>query len=40
MFAALPEDAVSIRIGPGATRARFRLQSPFELRRVLNGQIE
>ncbi len=39
MFAALPEDAVSIRIGPGTTRARFRLADPFELRRVLVGLI-
>jgi trehalose 6-phosphate synthase/phosphatase len=39
MFAALPSDAVSIRIGPGQTRARFRLQSPFELRRLLGSMI-
>jgi trehalose 6-phosphate synthase/phosphatase len=39
MFGALPEDAISIRIGPGQTRARFRLQSPFELRRLLGSII-
>jgi len=39
MFAALPSDAVSIRIGPGQTRARFRLHSPFELRRLLGSMI-
>jgi trehalose 6-phosphate synthase/phosphatase len=39
MFDALPEDAISIRIGPGQTRARFRLQSPFELRRLLGSMI-
>jgi trehalose 6-phosphate synthase/phosphatase len=36
MFAALPPEAISIRIGPGQTRARFRLQNPFELRSLLN----
>jgi trehalose 6-phosphate synthase/phosphatase len=36
MFAALPPEAISIRIGPGQTRARFRLQTPFELRSLLN----
>jgi trehalose 6-phosphate synthase/phosphatase len=37
MFAALPEGAISIRVGLGATRARFRVQAPFELRRMLNA---
>ena len=36
MFAALPDDAVSIRVGAGSTRARFRVPGPFELRRLLN----
>ena len=35
MFVALPPDALTIRVGPGATRARFRVASPFELRRLL-----
>jgi len=40
MFAALPEDAVSVRVGPGATRARYRVQTPFELRRILGTLIK
>jgi trehalose 6-phosphate synthase/phosphatase len=39
MFAALPEGAVSIRVGPGATHARLRVQNPFELRRLLNAFV-
>ncbi|MDB4976114.1 MAG: Alpha,alpha-trehalose-phosphate synthase [Myxococcaceae bacterium] len=39
MFDALPADAVSVRIGPGVTHARFRLQSPFELRRLIGSLI-
>jgi trehalose 6-phosphate synthase/phosphatase len=39
MFAALSSDAVTIRIGPGNTHALFRLQSPFELRRVIGSMI-
>ena len=39
MFAALPGDAISIRVGPGATHARFRLHSPFELRRLIGSMI-
>lgn len=35
MFAALPPDSVSVKVGSGATRARFRVQTPFELRRIL-----
>ncbi|HEX5658621.1 MAG TPA: trehalose-phosphatase, partial [Polyangiales bacterium] len=35
LFAALPRDAISIRIGPGATNARFRMSTPWELRRLL-----
>ncbi|MET0343659.1 MAG: bifunctional alpha,alpha-trehalose-phosphate synthase (UDP-forming)/trehalose-phosphatase [Polyangiales bacterium] len=35
MFAALPERAMSIHVGPGVTRARFRVQTPFDLRRLL-----
>ena len=39
MFAALPDRAVSIRVGPGATRARLRVQNPFELRRMLSALL-
>ncbi|MDB4985610.1 MAG: Alpha,alpha-trehalose-phosphate synthase [Myxococcaceae bacterium] len=39
MFDALPADSVSIRIGPGVTHARFRLHSPFELRRLIASMI-
>ena len=39
MFAALPAGALSVHVGPGATRARFRVQNPFELRRLLSGML-
>jgi trehalose 6-phosphate synthase/phosphatase len=35
MFAALGNDALTIRVGPGQSRARFRVATPFELRRLL-----
>jgi trehalose 6-phosphate synthase/phosphatase len=35
LFAALPPDALSIRIGPGSTNARFRVGTPWDLRRLL-----
>ncbi len=35
MFAALPEDAISCKIGVGPSRAGFRLNSPQELREFL-----
>jgi trehalose 6-phosphate synthase/phosphatase len=35
LFAALPPDAISARVGPGATRARFRLEGPSAVRGVL-----
>jgi trehalose 6-phosphate synthase/phosphatase len=35
LFAALPEDAISVRVGPGSTRAKLRLADPFDLRRML-----
>jgi trehalose 6-phosphate synthase/phosphatase len=37
LFAAVPEDAITVRVGPGASRARLRLPGPFELRRLLNS---
>jgi trehalose 6-phosphate synthase/phosphatase len=35
LFAALPPDAISARVGPGATRARFRLEGTSAVRGVL-----
>ena len=35
LFAALPPNAISARVGPGATRARFRLDGTSAVRRVL-----
>ena len=40
LFAALPADAISIRVGPGATRARFRLDSVPSVRALLQSLIE
>jgi len=37
LFAALPEDAISVRVGAGSTRARLRLPDPFDLRRMLQS---
>jgi len=39
MFAALPEHAVSCKIGAGSSKARFRLNSPQELREFLRGLL-
>ena len=35
MFGALPPGAVSIKVGPGATQAQYRVESPPQLRRLL-----
>lgn len=35
LFAALPENAVSIKIGAGATKAKLRLDTPTELNNIL-----
>jgi trehalose 6-phosphate synthase/phosphatase len=35
LFAALPADSWTVRVGGGASRARFRLASPLEVERVL-----
>ena len=40
LFAALPPDAITIRVGPGATRARFRLDSVPSARALLHSLIE
>jgi trehalose 6-phosphate synthase/phosphatase len=40
LFAAVPTDAVTIRVGPGPTRARFRLESVVAVRVLLRSLIE
>ncbi|HUF35098.1 MAG TPA: bifunctional alpha,alpha-trehalose-phosphate synthase (UDP-forming)/trehalose-phosphatase [Gemmatimonadales bacterium] len=40
LFAALPPEAISIRVGPGATRARFRLESVAAVRMLLQSLVE
>jgi trehalose 6-phosphate synthase/phosphatase len=37
MFAAAPPDAVTVKVGPGETRARFRLAGPDQVRVVLGA---
>ena len=37
LFAALPADAVTVRVGPGVTRARFRTDGVDEVRALLKG---
>ncbi|HEX6244609.1 MAG TPA: trehalose-phosphatase, partial [Polyangiales bacterium] len=39
LFAALPEDAISVHVGSGRTRASLRLANPFELRRMLDALL-
>jgi len=40
LFAALAPDAITIRVGPGATRARFRLDSVASVRALLQSLVE
>jgi len=40
LFAAVPADAVTIRVGPGPTRARFRLESVPAVRTLLRSLVE
>jgi trehalose 6-phosphate synthase/phosphatase len=40
MFAALPDSALTFCAGPGLTRARFRLDGPLEVRRLLKQFLE
>lgn len=40
MFGVLSEDAISCKIGLGPSKARFRLNSPWELRGLLNKLVE
>lgn len=36
MFGALPSSAITVHVGPGSTRARFRLSTPLEVRALLS----
>ena len=40
LFAALPPEAISIRVGPGNTRARFRLEGVAAVRALLQSLVE
>ena len=40
LFAALPSDAITIRVGPGPTRARFRLDGVAAVRTLLRSLVE
>jgi trehalose 6-phosphate synthase/phosphatase len=40
LFAALPPEAITIRVGPGATRARFRLDGVASVRHLLRSLLE
>lgn len=40
LFGALPPEAITIRVGPGTTRARFRLDGVAAVRRVLHSLLE
>jgi trehalose 6-phosphate synthase/phosphatase len=40
MFAALPPDAITIRVGPGPTQARFRLDGVPGVRALLHSLVE
>jgi trehalose 6-phosphate synthase/phosphatase len=37
LFGALPPDAITIRVGPGSSRAHHRVDSPDEVRVLLRG---
>jgi trehalose 6-phosphate synthase/phosphatase len=39
LFAALPEDAISVHVGAGATVAKLRMPDPFDLRRMLRALL-
>jgi trehalose 6-phosphate synthase/phosphatase len=40
LFAAVPADGITIRVGPGPTRARFRLESVAAVRALLRSLVE
>jgi trehalose 6-phosphate synthase/phosphatase len=39
LFAALPADAITVRVGAGASRARFRIDGPDDARTLLRGLL-
>ncbi|MBA3346505.1 MAG: trehalose-phosphatase, partial [Gemmatimonadales bacterium] len=39
LFAALPPEAITVRVGPGATRARFRLDGVAAVRSLLHSLV-
>ncbi|MDQ3222621.1 MAG: bifunctional alpha,alpha-trehalose-phosphate synthase (UDP-forming)/trehalose-phosphatase, partial [Gemmatimonadota bacterium] len=40
LFAALPPEAITIRVGPGPTRARFRVDGVAAVRALLQSLVE
>ena len=40
LFAAVPADGITVRVGPGPTRARFRLESVAAVRSLLRSLVE
>jgi len=40
LFAALPPEAITVRVGPGDTRARFRLDGVTGVRQLLRSLLE
>jgi trehalose 6-phosphate synthase/phosphatase len=40
LFAALPPDAITIKVGPGASQARFRLEGVAAARALLHSMVE
>jgi trehalose 6-phosphate synthase/phosphatase len=40
LFTSLPPDAISVKVGPGSTRARFRLESTSSVRALLQMLAE
>jgi trehalose 6-phosphate synthase/phosphatase len=40
LFAAVPSDAITIKVGPGATRARFRVDGVPAMRALLHSLVE
>ena len=40
LFASLPPEAITVRVGPGPTRARFRLEGTAAVRGILQMLVE
>jgi trehalose 6-phosphate synthase/phosphatase len=40
LFAAVPSDGITVRVGPGPTKARFRLESVTAVRALLRSLVE